>query len=95
MATPNPQTSSTVFQALGYAWQFGYTIAIPLVLFALGGRLLDRQFGTHPWLLITGIILSMIISSVALILRATAIMRKVSGTPAASPKSSHDHLPRS
>jgi F0F1-type ATP synthase assembly protein I len=65
------------WQALSYAWQFGYTIAIPLVVLALGGRLLDKKLGTTPWLFITGIIISIFISSTALIMKATRIFAQI------------------
>lgn len=49
--------------ALGLAWQLGYTIAIPLVLFALGGRLLDKCLDTSPVFLLTGILASIMLTS--------------------------------
>jgi len=53
--TSKPEKS---WSAVSLAWQLGYTIAVPLVLFALAGRFLDRKFGTTPWLLLAGIILA-------------------------------------
>jgi len=51
------------WSALALAWQLGYSIAVPLVVLALGGRLLDKKFGTSPWLLVSGVILSLFIST--------------------------------
>ena len=51
------------WSALSLAWQLGYSIAIPLVVLALGGRILDKKFGTSPWLLLSGVILSLFIST--------------------------------
>ena len=51
------------WSALSLAWQLGYSIAIPLVVLALGGRFLDKKFGTSPWLLLSGVILSLFIST--------------------------------
>lgn len=51
------------WSALSLAWQLGYSIAIPLVVLALGGRLLDKKFGTSPWILLSGVILSLFIST--------------------------------
>jgi LPXTG-motif cell wall-anchored protein len=48
---------------LGLAWELGYTIAVPLVALALGGRWLDKKLETSPWLLLAGILLSIAISS--------------------------------
>jgi membrane protein YdbS with pleckstrin-like domain len=52
-----------VWSALQVAWVLGYTIAIPIVLFAFAGRWLDAKFETSPWLLLAGVILSIFISS--------------------------------
>ena len=51
------------WSALSLAWELGYTIAVPIVVFALGGRLLDRKLETAPWLLLAGIFLSLVVSS--------------------------------
>lgn len=51
------------WSALGLAWQLGYTIAIPLVVFALVGRFVDKYFNTSPIFLLLGIFISIIASS--------------------------------
>lgn len=61
-------------QAFGLAWQFGYTMAIPLVLFALGGRLLDKHFNTSPLFLLIGIIISIAVSSILIGMKAVKII---------------------
>jgi len=66
-STPNTENKSSFWQALGLAWELGYTIAIPLVVFALAGRLADKAWGTSPWFLLAGVILSIIISSYAIV----------------------------
>lgn len=76
MDNRSPQRTA-VFQALGYAWQFGYTIVVPLVLFGVLGRWLDRKLGTAPWLFLAGVVFSIAISSVALILKALKIMQSI------------------
>ncbi|MFH1838119.1 MAG: AtpZ/AtpI family protein [Candidatus Kuenenbacteria bacterium] len=48
---------------LSLAWELGYLIALPLVLFALLGRFLDKYFHTSPWLFLFGILLAIIIST--------------------------------
>jgi len=68
----------TGWEALGFAWEMGYTMAIPLVALALGGRLLDKHFGTSPAFLLTGILLSIIASSILVGIKATKIINKVS-----------------
>ncbi len=74
---PDQNNQRPLFQALGLAWELGYTIAVPLVIFALGGRFLDRALGTSPWLLMAGVVLSIAVTS-------WLVYRKVSGIVAAS-----------
>jgi len=64
--------------ALGLTFQLGYTIAIPLVVLALFGRFLDKKFDTSPWLLLTGIILSLLITSWLIYLKIAKIMNELS-----------------
>lgn len=51
------------FRAWALAGELGYTIAIPIVVFALLGRLADKAWGTSPWLLLLGILISIVASS--------------------------------
>jgi F0F1-type ATP synthase assembly protein I len=79
---PEPKNKShqglTGLEALGFAWEMGYTMAIPLVALALGGRLLDRYLDTSPAFLLTGIILSIIASSILVGMKAMKIINQVS-----------------
>lgn len=65
-------------QAFGLAWQFGYTMAIPLVILALGGRLLDKYLNTSPLFILIGIFLSIIISSILVGMKAVKIIQGIS-----------------
>ncbi|RJO59422.1 AtpZ/AtpI family protein [Candidatus Parcubacteria bacterium] len=65
------------WQALSLAWEFGYVIAIPIVIFALLGRILDKKFGTSPWLLLAGILISILISSFGLIAKFKKMLKKL------------------
>ena len=51
------------FSALKLAWDLGFTIAIPLVVFALTGRFADKKLGTSPFLLLLGILISIGLTS--------------------------------
>lgn len=51
------------WSVLNLAWRMGYTIAIPLVVLALGGRLLDRALKTSPTFLLIGILVSIALST--------------------------------
>ncbi len=57
------QKNDKQFSALGLAWNLGYTIAVPIVIFALAGRFLDKKLGTSPWMLLAGILVSIVLSS--------------------------------
>ena len=65
---------SAPWSALRFAWELGYLIAIPLVIFALGGAFVDRWLGTKPWFLITGVMLSIIIYTLGVFLKAVKVM---------------------
>lgn len=67
----------SILSALKLSLEFGYTIAIPIVIFALAGRMLDKKFDTSPWLLIVGILISIIVSSIGLVMKFNSVMRKI------------------
>lgn len=51
------------WSAWQFAWELGFTIAIPIVALAFLGRLADKRFDTSPWLLLAGVTASVFISS--------------------------------
>jgi F0F1-type ATP synthase assembly protein I len=65
------------FRALELALRLGYTIALPIVIFGIGGRLLDKKLNTSPLFLIGGIILSIIISTVAIVKTVAPILERM------------------
>ncbi len=50
-------------ELISLVFELGFTIAIPIVLLALGGRLVDKHFHTSPLFILVGVILSIVISS--------------------------------
>jgi ATP synthase protein I len=64
------------WSALGFAWELGYSIAVPLVVFALAGRLLDKKLGTSPWLLLFGLLLAITSSSYIVYKKTIEVMKK-------------------
>jgi len=60
----------TPWWAIGFVWNVFFSIALPTVLFALGGRWIDRRLETTPWFTVIGLILSMIV--VVLLVRRQA-----------------------
>lgn len=69
-----------LWQALNLAWELGYTIVIPLVLFALAGRYADKQFGTSPWLLLGGMVLAITVTTIALVRKFSKLIKDVNAT---------------
>lgn len=72
-----PNADSAVWDSLGLAWELGYTIAIPLVVFALLGRFLDQHFHRSPLFLLIGIFLAFIISSYAVYQKTIQIYQEL------------------
>jgi F0F1-type ATP synthase assembly protein I len=64
------------FSAVSLAWELGYSIAVPLVVLALGGRFLDKKLDTSPFLLIAGILISIFASSYIVYKKTTDIMNQ-------------------
>jgi F0F1-type ATP synthase assembly protein I len=58
---------SLLAEALGLAGNLGFTVAVPLVLFALIGRFADRRFHTSPWFFLAGALIAIVITTVLLI----------------------------
>lgn len=77
---PVPSPASTgrgmVWQAIGFAWDFGIIVVVPLVVLAIGGRYLDRQLDTSPWLFLTGAVVAIIISSILVVSRLSQLIAK-------------------
>jgi F0F1-type ATP synthase assembly protein I len=51
------------FNVYSLVFELGYTIAIPIVVLALLGRYADKAWGTGPWMLLLGVVVSIVISS--------------------------------
>lgn len=67
-----------------FAWDLGYTLALPLVGGVLLGHWLDGRLGTGPWLLVAGLLLGIGVSSFAVVRqlnKAMARIRELGNTP--------------
>ncbi len=60
--TNDSSTKNSLWLALKLAWDLGYIIAIPAVLFGFGGAWLDKQLGTSPLCILAGFLLAVTIS---------------------------------
>ncbi|MEA2088420.1 MAG: AtpZ/AtpI family protein [Patescibacteria group bacterium] len=60
--------------ALSFAWELGYSIVIPLLFFAIGGRLLDEKFSCSPFIFLLAIVLSILVSTFVIYKKVTRII---------------------
>jgi F0F1-type ATP synthase assembly protein I len=70
------EKKSDNWSALSFAWELGYSITLPLVIFALVGRFLDKKFATSPLFLLSGIVFSIIITSIIVYRKVMSIINK-------------------
>lgn len=49
--------------ALAFVWDVGYLTAIPVIIFAFGGRYLDMRYDASPWFLLCGLCISVLLSA--------------------------------
>jgi len=56
------------------AWELGYMIAIPIVILAVGGAMLDKKMGTSPWMLLGGVVLAITITSFTVYYKVAKIL---------------------
>lgn len=73
---------SVLWQSISIAMQLGYVIAIPLVVLAIGGRILDKHYNSSPIFLLTGVVLSLIVSSILAFIKIKNILQEIN---------SHEH----
>lgn len=71
----SPRDSTWI--GLGFAWELGYTITVPAVLFGLLGRLADKQLGTSPLLLFCGIGLAFVCSAIIVAKSLRRILNRI------------------
>ncbi len=81
---PNPVQNASVstgrsafWQAVGFAWDFGIVVVIPLVTLGILGRFLDRRLGTQPWLFLGSLLVSVVISTILVVIRLQSIIRRL------------------
>lgn len=68
-------------RTLSLVGNLGFQIAVPVVVLAVGGRLLDRKLGTSPWFLLGGIFASIAMSSFLVIKRILPLLSEETPTP--------------
>ncbi|PIR50191.1 hypothetical protein COU79_00810 [Candidatus Peregrinibacteria bacterium CG10_big_fil_rev_8_21_14_0_10_54_7] len=69
--------------SLRLAWNLGYIIAIPVVLFGFGGAYLDKHFGTSPFLVLSGFTLAAVLSAIGVYRKVKEIFKATVLPPSA------------
>ncbi len=59
----NERTKHGRCGALAFVWDVGYLTAIPVIIFAFGGRYLDMRYDASPWFLLCGLCISVLLSA--------------------------------
>lgn len=76
---PDKKETAKTWSAFSLAWELGFLIAIPIVLLALVGRVLDKNLNTAPIFLLLGIFLSIIITTYLVYRKTAKIMDDEAG----------------
>ena len=69
--------TSPLLRTLFLGWELGYSIAIPIVVFALLGRLADKYFASSPVFLLVGIALSIVTTTIWLARKAKRMLADI------------------
>lgn len=57
--------------------ELGFVIAIPLVVFSLGGRYVDRAYDTGPWFFLGGLVLAIAVTTVYVYRKFASLLKDV------------------
>ena len=76
MATEKRSIATDLLLAVRLAWDFGWIIAIPAVLFGFGGAYLDKAQGTSPLFLLLGLALALTLSTMGILRKVREILPK-------------------
>jgi len=60
--------------SLRLAWNLGFIIALPAVLFGFGGAYADKHFGTSPWFLLVGFTIAILLSGIGVYRKVKEIL---------------------
>ncbi len=74
---PSAKKPLSPWQALSMVWDILFAIAVPTVIFGLGGRYLDAKFGTNPFFVILGLALSLVFVAILVTRKARDIAQRL------------------
>jgi F0F1-type ATP synthase assembly protein I len=72
-----PGRDPSPFEAMEMVWDLLFAIAVPTVLFALGGRWLDRRFHLSPLFTIVGLILSILVIAITIKRKGETLQKRL------------------
>lgn len=78
-ATTQPDVSpvDSTWLGLNFAWELGYTIAIPAVIFGIGGAYLDKYMHTSPLCMLSGFVFAFLISTISITRKIREILNQM------------------
>ncbi len=80
MTSPSPSPVSRdqhLWSLLPLAFEIGYVIAIPAVLFGFGGAFLDGKYGTSPVFVLIGFVFAFAASAYVVFHRVRSVLKKL------------------
>lgn len=75
----NP-SSHTTASLLGIVGQIGFMVTVPLIGFALLGRMADKAIGTSPLFFLVGVIGAIILSTILIYRKTSKLMNEASAS---------------
>lgn len=75
--TPPVKKEMTPWQAMGIVWDLMFDILVPVVLFALLGRWLDRRYGTTPLFIAISLIFALAVTIVIVTKKGRSIAKQL------------------
>lgn len=69
------EAPESLWGAVSLAWELGYLIALPAVLFGFGGAYLDKYAGTSPLFLLLGFALATLLSGIGVVRKVKRLSR--------------------
>ncbi len=67
----------TDWSLFSLAWDLGWMIAIPILLFGVGGAIMDKKLHSSPWLLLLGFVVSLGLTSFFIYFKISKVLNKI------------------
>lgn len=67
----------TIWESLAFVWEILIAVAVPAIVFALGGRWLDARLGVFPAFTLIGLALALALTAIIVTRRATRLAERL------------------